>query len=336
MVIARFSKAPAAPNPKTDKDVKLLATFQQSRQENEMPEQGSPKPGWYRDTTQTGLLRWWNGRSWTDDTRPLPVSSVQSVPTTDQDLDQAQELQVESRSQASNEAATINTPPKGALISSDSKPTVRQRAERIGNSRKAKVAAAAREGRLQMWQYKQNVLDQRAQRLASAAKGGAPEPTGIVLKGDDYPLWSGPASLIEPRRMPGQYTSRSTGSSIPVGFGRRAQTGSTHGRYVPGPELQTPTDQGTMVITDWRVVFVGGRSTREWKYDSLLTVSYLANYGGVLLPVSNRESVSGLTSPSWFELEQFLSAGLFAWKHGLQITSELCAKQSKEHQGERP
>jgi hypothetical protein len=136
--------------------------------------------------------------------------------------------------------------------------------------------------------------------------------------------------------MPGQYSSHSSGTSLPVGFGMRAQVGSTHRRFIPGAEVQTTTDQGTMVVTDWRIVFVGCRSTQEWKHDSLLTVSYLTNYKGVLLPVSNRETVSGLTSPKRYELEQFLSAGLFAWRHGLQIASELCVKQSKDHLNERP
>jgi hypothetical protein len=42
----------------------------------------APLPGWYDDKTGDGLVRWWNGRAWTEDYKkaPAPIVPVKQLP----------------------------------------------------------------------------------------------------------------------------------------------------------------------------------------------------------------------------------------------------------------
>ncbi|MGB8020961.1 MAG: hypothetical protein WCF04_07015 [Candidatus Nanopelagicales bacterium] len=119
---------------------------------------------------------------------------------------------------------------------------------------------------------------------------GAP----IILRRGESLLWAGAGQLIEPRRAPGQYRGGSAGVSVPIGLGMRANFGSHRGTYQPGPELQTPVDTGAVAVTSARVVFTGDKKTREWALAKLLTVQQSGDGRVTLLPVSNRQAVSGV------------------------------------------
>lgn len=124
--------------------------------------------------------------------------------------------------------------------------------------------------------------------------GGAFGGSPIILRRGESLLWSGAGQLIEPRRAPGHYSGGSAGVSVPIGLGMRANVGSHRGTYHPGPELQTPVDSGAVAVTSQRVVFTGGKKTREWAFAKLLTVQQSRNGQVILLPVSNRQAVSGV------------------------------------------
>jgi len=99
------------------------------------------------------------------------------------------------------------------------------------------------------------------------------------------------ASLIEDRRGAGHWEGRSSGFSVPVasigGRSIRYHVGQSRGHYVQGAPVPTAIDHGKAFITDERVVFLGGKQTRECAFAKLLGVEHES--GGVtVFSVSNR------------------------------------------------
>lgn len=101
------------------------------------------------------------------------------------------------------------------------------------------------------------------------------------------------ATLIEPRRLPGHWSGRSQGFSIPVYKGIRYRVGSTKGTFQQGAEVPTPIDQGTVLVSSLRVVFAGSKATREWLYPKLIGFHHDEQHPWTALQVSNRQKVSG-------------------------------------------
>jgi hypothetical protein len=143
------------------------------------------------------------------------------------------------------------------------------------------------------WQFEHDRLAVLHQAAAAAAQWSGDLAYGVVLRKTESALWAVPAALIEPRRMPGTYVGQSAGVSVRIVKGVWVRSGGYRGRYIPGPELQTPIDNGHAVITTSRVVFTGQLKTREWQYNKL--VSFDTSFGdAALIHVSNRQKVSGL------------------------------------------
>lgn len=118
---------------------------------------------------------------------------------------------------------------------------------------------------------------------------------GIIGKpGEKAYLTLTGAGLIEPRRLPGHYTGRSQGFSIPVYKGIRYRVGSTKGTFQQGAEVPTPIDTGIVLISDLRVVFAGSKATREWLYPKLIGFHHDDALPWTALQVSNRGTVSGI------------------------------------------
>jgi len=111
------------------------------------------------------------------------------------------------------------------------------------------------------------------------------ESAYLVLKG---------AALIEPRRLPGHWTGRSQGFSVPVYKGIRYRVGASKGTFQQGDEVPTPIDQGTVLISDQRVVFAGSKQSREWLYPKLIGFHHDDKLPWTALQVSNRQKVSGI------------------------------------------
>ncbi len=96
-------------------------------------------------------------------------------------------------------------------------------------------------------------------------------------------------ALIEERRAPGRYQGRSSGVSIPLGFGLRYRTGRSTGRYMQGNSMPTVIDVGIVYLTNKRVVFRGPKQTRECLFDKTLGVDHDRRSGTTVVSVANRQ-----------------------------------------------
>jgi hypothetical protein len=75
----------------------------------------------------------------------------------------------------------------------------------------------------------------------------------------------------------------------------RCRVGGTRGTYAQGDESPTIIDNGTLTITDQRVVFIGAKQTREWLWSRFVGFhdDDAAHWTGIA--VSNRQKVSGIS-----------------------------------------
>jgi len=100
--------------------------------------------------------------------------------------------------------------------------------------------------------------------------------------------------LIEDRSVGGHFEAGSHGISIPIGSlgGRsvRYRVGRTRGHYVAGAATPTAIDQGSLYITDQRIVFVGSKGAKECRLDKLISVHRDA--GEMTIAVSNRSKAT--------------------------------------------
>ena len=107
-------------------------------------------------------------------------------------------------------------------------------------------------------------------------------------------------TLTETRRTKGKYQGGSRGVSVRVMKGVTYRVGAHKGSFVPGPEKITAIDSGgTLVVSNLRAVYVGGKHTREFRWDKLIAFSTETEDDHLvfLLPVENRQKVSGIAVP---------------------------------------
>jgi hypothetical protein len=147
------------------------------------------------------------------------------------------------------------------------------------------------------WQVEQNALTGMldvAKTFRGLTRAEQPDLT-LELHRDEHLFYAfDGAQLIEPHRLPGHWQSGYSGFSFRVARGVRWHVGGTRGHYVSGAEVPTPMDTGTASITDQRVVFQGGRQSREWLFAKLLGYQHATDAPWTALQVSNRGKVSGV------------------------------------------
>jgi hypothetical protein len=148
-------------------------------------------------------------------------------------------------------------------------------------------------------QYEEDLAKWNAQRESSGALLELAQ-TFAGERSDEMLLKPGEAlfatvtgvGLIEERRGAGHWEGRSSGVSIPVGSigGRsiRYRTGVSKGHFVQGAPTPTSIDNGTLLITNTRVVFEGTRQTRECRFDKMIGMQHNAD-GSTVFSVSNRQ-----------------------------------------------
>jgi hypothetical protein len=153
--------------------------------------------------------------------------------------------------------------------------------------------------------------------MLRSALGEADADTPVILKPGEHATYViRGAGLFEPRRGPGHWTGGSSGFSVPVGGSRtRFRVGATRGHYVQGAEAPTIIDTGTVTFTDRRVIFTGGKYTREWSFAKLVGIQHFSKQPWTAIHVSNREKTSGFTykglRPEFIHARLELAVGLY-------------------------
>ena len=116
--------------------------------------------------------------------------------------------------------------------------------------------------------------------------------------GEKYVLSLREQMLVESRRGT-RVSTRSTDAftvALAKGFYYTAAAGKSVSPE-PDDELKQ-IDTGVAHFTTHRVVFVGGKQTREWDFAKLLGTTERQNGLQLMISVSNRQKTSGLASPS--------------------------------------
>lgn len=126
------------------------------------------------------------------------------------------------------------------------------------------------------------------------------ESSGIVTRRDEHVIAVvSEVGLIESRRGPAQFQGGSTGVSFRLSKRISIRQSGMRGKAIPGEESPTVIDTGRFIVTDQRAVFVGGKQSREFDWDKLLSydIQQLKRNNSIIyLPVSNRQKVSGVAA----------------------------------------
>jgi len=156
---------------------------------------------------------------------------------------------------------------------------------------KAKKAAEAQQRAVTDWQARRDGYAHLLDVVQHFA--GTTADSVMLADGEAVFLTVTGASLIEERRGPGTYTGHSQGISLPIAHvgGRtiRYRVGATRGHYVQGTPSPTAIDTGTVYLTNRRVIFQGGRQTRECAFAKLIGYQTDDAAGTTTFSVSNRQ-----------------------------------------------
>jgi hypothetical protein len=173
------------------------------------------------------------------------------------------------------------------------------------------------EAKLAAWQTQRDAYAT----LVTLAETYAGEPSSnIMLKPGEAVFGAvSNVALVEDRRGAGEWKGRSQGFSIPIasvgGRSIRYRVGSSRGHFQQGAPTPTAIDVGTVFITNRRMVFQGGRQTRECLYDKLVGFQHDDATGQTVFSVSNRQKPTcvhyGPALADWFDFRLDLAIAHF-------------------------
>ena len=188
------------------------------------------------------------------------------------------------------------------------------------------------------WHEDLTSLDKLIEAITAASKGEDSVPNTLMQEPGEHTLWSATGIFHEAGRTPSQYVGGSSGVSIPVGGGVRFKVGAQRGTIVPGAAMQMDKDQGVVMLTNERLVFVGPIKSQEWKFDKLLMLSTNENESDYFISVSNRKTTSGVRFDvqTGREFNRFLGAATAANEHGFDKVLAELAKLKKQAVAEEP
>ena len=201
-----------------------------------------------------------------------------------------------------------------------------------------KAAKMAHAIALSSWQMDLAILEKIIAAITAASNGEDTVPNTMMQKSGEHTLWSGPAIFHEAGRTPSQYSGTSTGFSIPIAAGIRFRVGAQQGNINPGIELQMDKDQGLIILTTERLVFVGPIKTQEWNFDKLLMLSTNEDESDYFINVSNRQKTSGvrLDPTTGREFNRFLGSAFAAHESGYEAVLEELANLKAQALKEEP
>ena len=130
--------------------------------------------------------------------------------------------------------------------------------------------------------------------IADGATGEATDWSLVLKPGERLVYGIRGGGLFEPRPLPGHWDGRSAGVSVPVVDGIRLRLGKSAGTFVQGDETPALIDTGDVSFTTQRVVFQGGKYTREWLYSKLIGIMHYADHPWTAIQVENRQKTSGI------------------------------------------
>lgn len=115
----------------------------------------------------------------------------------------------------------------------------------------------------------------------------------LVLKADEFAIAKIQNSgLLETARAPSTYQGGYGGVSFPLFGGIRVHTGGVRGKRIPGKESLTYVEDGDVVITNKRAVFLGSGNTVEWPFAKVLACEHNPA-GFTTFALSGRKKNSG-------------------------------------------
>jgi hypothetical protein len=144
------------------------------------------------------------------------------------------------------------------------------------------------------WDADHALLEKMETVFTNASNGIDSVQNFLVNEKGEVVLFSAPAIFHETRRGPSQFVGGSSGVSIPVVAGIRFRVGAMRGTSLPGADSQADLDQGNVIVTTTRILFVGPMYTKEWEFSKLLGASALNDDSDYIFNVSNRQKSSGV------------------------------------------
>jgi hypothetical protein len=132
------------------------------------------------------------------------------------------------------------------------------------------------------------------------ANGLRPISTSLVLKRDEIPAAAVSASLCRYKTRT-QYVGASHGLSIPLGHGFRYRISSFRGHPIQTESL-TQVDQGTLVVTNQRLVFLGSKRDISIPIGKLLQVEAFSNGVGIAREGKEAREIYLLAHPAYLVL----------------------------------
>lgn len=207
-------------------------------------------------------------------------------------------------------------------------------AERSAAAEQARAATA-----LHAWQAEQDELEAQLE-LVTTYQGQAAQ--GVIMQpGEAAFAQIGSCALLGEVKERGHFVAGSQGLSIPIGsIGGRAvryRVGATRGHYEPGEVHVGGIDEGQLVITDQRILFLGAKKTIECKLAKVVS-AVVDDEGVITVAVSNRQSPMSVAVGSpiadWLRLRLDLAVARFQGQ-GEQLAEQVRG-QLAAHQASRP